>query len=755
MFSEIKICRLRSAALVLALVLLTGLFSCGGRGEKLTGIFSASELTLPEAVSDTEFSLRFAAVGTVTEDAPEESATSDGKAESTAEASAATAKTSSGDLYLLLKKADSDLHYLAAIGSDGKSSGAELQIEVPADGSSLFYRGIAAYDDSVWLAVKISGGVDSPKNFFEVYPNISSGAESLSESAASAKTMNIGGADILSFAALGSDSVLALCADGLKVCTLDYIPFTISVPDDISPMKVIRSGGAVYVLADSDGTGNRLVRFNEKKQRLEDEITLPAGDIIPAPDGDRFDFYISDSSSVKGCNFDDRSGMKQTVLLDFMNSDIDSSTLYGLTAFNGGFVCSESMEDASVRLIGLSPSKETRRRERVTLAVLRTSAVLRSTVISFNRQSGRYHIDISDYSSYGDMAATRLGVDLSASKSPDMLLLDDSLPVSDYAKKRLLSDIYGLMEKDSGISKGDFLESVLAAYEIDGKLCSIPVKFAVKTYSASDRYISDALGQSGTLSCGALSKTMSAGGAALFPTNVSQNDFLEKYISFNYPRLIDKTAGEAHLDTETFRNALILAAGLPVESQPLMGRDDTMFSEGRVLLSEETLTGFNDIYFGLRMTFGDSGIYVGFPDAEGSGAAFFTGFAGCMEFALTEGGKNSGGAWEFLKYLLSDEKQLEMDENGNVDPSVTGFPIRKSAFERLRAAECGSKDAPVSGADADMLEKLISETSIVLRSRPKLLSIITDEASGYFSGKRELDTVVSSAQSRASTLAAE
>ena len=180
---------------------------------------------------------------------------------------------------------------------------------------------------------------------------------------------------------------------------------------------------------------------------------------------------------------------------------------------------------------------------------------------------------------------------------------------------------------------------------------------------------------------------------------------------------------------------LEFAKSLPEESEDSCFRDDTPYREGSVLLSSELVMGFDSYDIMCDMTFGEEGIYSGFP---GGGSIIETDGVG-YEFAVLKSSKHKFSAWEFIESFLDESAQMpEQNDNGSwiVD---FGFPVRRIAVEKQEEI-AGEGGLTETGAKA--VEELIGSANIAARTDDKLVSIVYEEAAAYFTGQKTLDEVV-------------
>ncbi|MGG5737396.1 ABC transporter substrate-binding protein, partial (plasmid) [Bacillus cereus group sp. IBL03679] len=105
-------------------------------------------------------------------------------------------------------------------------------------------------------------------------------------------------------------------------------------------------------------------------------------------------------------------------------------------------------------------------------------------------------------------------------------------------------------------------------------------------------------------------------------------------------------------------------------------------------------------------------------------------------------------AWNFLKFLMSDEVQSK----GNA------FPINRAVYEQQikTLKEKGELEGPagsinVTESDIQELEKMVAEISVQGPQNTKIESIIAEESKSYFSGQKSAKDVAALIQNRVTT----
>jgi ABC-type glycerol-3-phosphate transport system substrate-binding protein len=173
--------------------------------------------------------------------------------------------------------------------------------------------------------------------------------------------------------------------------------------------------------------------------------------------------------------------------------------------------------------------------------------------------------------------------------------------------------------------------------------------------------------------------------------------------------------------------------------------EEDMIREGKAVLQ---MTYFDDIftYRNKKFQYDDEPTFIGFPTTQGNGSAIM----GNVELALSAKSKNSEGAWQFIKYFLSDDYQKNISY---------GFPIKKSRLDELgeaamkpyswtdqqgnvyeeprtiwtngQSVEIGN----MTQEEVDKVKNFIMSVDTVMRYDTTMMNIITEEADAFFTDR--------------------
>lgn len=399
---------------------------------------------------------------------------------------------------------------------------------------------------------------------------------------------------------------------------------------------------------------------------------------------------------------------------------------------------------------------------------------LKRSITNFNKESDKYQIEVTSYEdqdsngSY-DEKIKRLNNDLVAGKIPDILLVDSNIPFESYVSKGLIADLNGFFEKDETIKREDYLENVLEAFSMDGKLYRIAPSFNIQTLAAKKSIVGDKT--SWTVD-EFLEVAKNNPDAKMFGDEMTNSNFLNQMIMMNIGSYINYETGECHFDSDSFKKLLEYAKdNFPTEiNYDELYSDDNYwqeremaYREGKAILRSEYIYNLRTLKYDEVGYMGEETTFIGVPSDNGCGSTIYPN----TTLAVMAKSKNPDGAWEFIKTLLSDEAQ-----SSNMN---SGLPLKLSAYDKLKEKakekpywenEKGEKEyyddnvwvgeqqfvcEPNTDEDNEKIMNFIKSVTNVRSYDSDLLKIIDEETQAYFSGQKSVDEITDLIQNRVST----
>ena len=481
-----------------------------------------------------------------------------------------------------------------------------------------------------------------------------------------------------------------------------------------------------------------------------------------------YSLIFHDGLNLYGLNFDTGDSIR---ILNWLDSDVSPDGLDNIAIMADGRILSTNQiwqamahePSFEINILTRVPYSDLPERTIITFATVWPDQSLSNHIIAFNRSNPIYRIQVIDYSEFNtddDWRAgmVRLSADIIAGNIPDIINVSN-LPFEQYATRGLFADLYPFIDADPELSRGDLLENVFRASEINGSLYQIFSSFRVSTMIGN----SDVVGSDMGWTMDEFQSVLNANPQADMPIGgwLSRNRFLETAVMLNISEYVDWIAGEANFDTAEFAQLLELALKFPEQpdsddwdlSWALRMEDYRLIAEGRQIIVQRELHSFGSTIVHSLM-FGDDFVYKGFPSNTGTGHYMYV----SPSLAITAQSQHQEGAWQFLRETLTADWQIA---NGH------SFPTNRVAFDWKLEEDIRRYDEFLSFAwgdgmmadgraptqeEIDKVIALIDSTHIIvnLLTANPILDIVNEGAEDFFAGRNSAEETARIIQSRAS-----
>lgn len=479
-------------------------------------------------------------------------------------------------------------------------------------------------------------------------------------------------------------------------------------------------------------------------------------------------FYLSDDNNLYRY---DLAGERETVL-SWVNSDVDTSLLNIIQPLaDGRVIClprSGQGGNAQLQeLIILSriPYAQDVDRKTLTLAALNLDDDVRSRVIRFNQTNADYRIEVRDYAQYNtgsDPSAglMKLNTEIISGKAPDIIQVSSSIPLSLYAQKGLVEDLYPYIDADGELGGREaLLTEALQAMEIDGHLYQAVSGFKIQTIVGR----SDIVGkEKGWTYQEMQSLRQAQSDPPLLPPKLTRDGMLNYLRWLGFADYVDWQSGECRFDSEEFIALLEFVNSFPADYDrnadfDIRTPDTTLVAQGQALAMIASLQGFRSIQ-NILASFPTGYTYKGFPTLDGSNSGIMWLNTG---LAMTTTCKDKETAWQFIRGELVNDKQREF---------TFLFPVNKARFqaeadnameELLDFQKVVTIVYPGDGTTFDLLHRSLTQAdidrflellSMVTQSADydeNLARIIEEECGPYFAGETTAAECAAMIQNRA------
>ena len=481
------------------------------------------------------------------------------------------------------------------------------------------------------------------------------------------------------------------------------------------------------------------------------------------------DIVYTNSNGVYGFNV----GEEQPVqIMSYINSDLNTNNISNIIVLDethfiafyydrtdgvnkGAFFTKKNPEDI--------PDKQV-----LVLAGSYVPYEMKVRIINYNKSSDQYRIVVKEYESYNtrdnyNASYTQLNNDIISGNMPDILIADTMLPVENYISKGLIADVGKLIERDEELSQVEFMQNVFDAYSVDGKLYYIIPSFNVQTLVAKTAMVGDR--DSWTMQeFQEFVNSLPEGTEAI--GELTRSWFMSMVMQYCGSEFVDASDGKCNFNSPEFISILEYAKTLPevlpddyYEGDYWMNYD-SQYRENRSVLMQCYISSLRDMNMTMNGYFGEDVNFVGFPTATGNGTVV----SGDSTYVLSSKSKNLEGAWDFIRYYLTEEYQESLE---------WCFPVVKSVFdEKAKEAlgrpywidENGNKVEydnyfdingesvmlePLNQEQVDQLIDVVTSANRRYYYNTDIENIISEESAAFFEGQKSAQEVAQIIQSRA------
>jgi len=543
--------------------------------------------------------------------------------------------------------------------------------------------------------------------------------------------------------------------------------------NSISSIVTAKDGSTYILYNDMDDNWNSyIVPYNFENDTAGEAVRLPAvmeyNGFSSMNAGYDTDLVFSMNGGIYGYNFGDDD---VTQIMSCINSDLPAYDMYNFKPVDEDHFIAFYNELNTYKSKGAYFTKvdpeDIPDKAVIVIAATYMSGDIKSRIIEFNKKSSEYRIVAKEYENYNtnedyNAAYTKLNNDIITGNMPDILVTDSSTPVDNYIAKGLLADVDELIANDPELKDKAFMENVFDAYRVDGKLYQVVPSFYVQTLIGKTSIV----GNRSSWTMDEFNEVMSS-----FPPETkafgeyTRDNFLWIMLMYSGRDFVDISTGKCAFDSDNFIKLLEYAKTLPQELGEEYYTDeywenyDSQYREDRTILMGTYISSMNNMSRYINGYFGEPVNFIGFPTDSGQGGVISSG----NNFVLSSKSANIDGAWEFVRYYLTDEYQDNMEYQ---------IPVSKKAFDEWAAKgtekpyyidENGDKQEYddtfyMNGEDIPLpvlTQEQVDEITDYIMSVDKLayynedvLNILNEEAAAYFAGQKSAKDVASVIQSR-------
>lgn len=458
-----------------------------------------------------------------------------------------------------------------------------------------------------------------------------------------------------------------------------------------------------------------------KPDTLEDVKTEPFEDAVLTGLGKSLEggliVYESFAGNVGIYSYDDKDGTLHALFKKQELSDMSENDYSYIFETDEGYVAlGENMD--SVHKYHIATGMDARTELR-----LACSAHLEKPYITdFNAENEDYYITLVPYENM-----EQLYLDLASDKAADIYFFIPDLKMRHMDVSSYFVDLLPLIDAYSEYGRETFVKSLIDQYTHSGEMSFMPTSFDIDCYVCYDNVFQG------------LSITMDELNNAVknspfeqpFPSWMDQNTLLEKFARALSSAYVDFNSGTCSFHDDGFVETLKACASSKYDINAVLGFLQYSYMQG---IYSAGLMGRN---------YGENFAYVGFPNDKGkSGCTFLPE----RLYAISASSEKIDGAWQYIRSLISVERQVGL---------TSSFPVNASALEKQ--IELALKGELVSNygdairlteAEADKLRELIEGTDSL--ENVYIERIIAEEYAALVSGSRSAEETAAMIQGRVS-----
>lgn len=404
--------------------------------------------------------------------------------------------------------------------------------------------------------------------------------------------------------------------------------------------------------------------------------------------------------------------------------------------------------------VKITKSAEASQKEILTIAVSEESSSLREAVVAFNQSSEQYKAVVKVYD------AELLQADIVAGNVPDMIATD-TIDLDVMLNKGLIHDLSDLLERDTALSKDDFVGRTLEIYKRGDELYAIPENVSITSLIGKEKL----LGGRESWNIQEFEEYVhSLPNERAATLGISKDLMLQIIMEQYMARFVDWENKLCSFESEEFAELLEFInmypnEGLDVEND--MAKLVEMFRSDEIILYPYGIISAYD-YQLMKALWGEEIVYIGYPSAEGNGIQLVdTGAA----YVIAENSVHKEEMWQIIKYMVTNpkladsglpayqplfdkacEKAMEKNMVEAADGTVVEAPVLEMEVEGMKLEIYAATEDDIA-----MIKELFEKAEPVIASSTIIKNIIQEEAQGYFNGQKTVEDVISVVQNRVST----
>ncbi|WP_164545707.1 ABC transporter substrate-binding protein [Paenibacillus albus] len=329
------------------------------------------------------------------------------------------------------------------------------------------------------------------------------------------------------------------------------------------------------------------------------------------------------------------------------------------------------------------------------------------------------------------------------------------LPIDKYVNHGAFENVDDWIKRDTGFDQQQYQMNIMEGSKMNGGLYIMPVEFYLEALYGD----TDGLKKAGVAiddknwtwnQFTEISKQLAGKNGSGYSMNfLPPEAMINNLVSDNYKRLIDGANAKASFDTPFFTELLTEVKEMYDEKE--LSDDAAQFRKS--LLSYSLMTSPSDYLVRLASYFKNSKVYQK-PHAsdQQSGVSFLV----TNQIAMNAHSEVKRDAWEFMKFLLSEEMQNYPHQTGFAMNKAVNEKavedVKKNGIDKDVGAKGGGAVVKVTDENLNALRDMLSAASLRnMGYETTVQQIVAEEVKAFFAGQKSADDVAELIQNRVTT----
>ncbi|UQZ82982.1 Putative ABC transporter substrate-binding protein YesO [Paenibacillus konkukensis] len=420
----------------------------------------------------------------------------------------------------------------------------------------------------------------------------------------------------------------------------------------------------------------------------------------------------------------------------------------------------------------------------VSLSVMTSDRFLELAKQKFEESHPDINIDIKEYAAAPDTGmkgpnttiitkpdpkntekyVSTVGTELMSGKASDIIVMN-GLPYKKYADKKLLENISDLMSRDKSFQQSDYYTDILDAMKYKGALYTVPIRFGLNKWLGNQALLANETIDDAnwtwqdfkSLASKWLTDRNNDGKPDVYPLGyIEPNALIAMMLGANYAKFVDDAGKKAKFDSPEFIQMLKLAKSMYDEK--IIPADNTD-NNNVVFNPKSNIMMAMDMYSMPKMFFDGKAAYYNPPsENDGRGASFTTN----MPVSINSKSANKKEAWEFVKFLLTDDMQSVRELNG-FPVNRNGAKAQAESLKTLGTGEGGGGKGmrlnvngkelalqPAADQDIAAIMNALDNVKQYAESDLKISDIVSSETGPFFQGQKTAEEAAKTIQNKVS-----